>query len=107
MQIKKASKEDLPEIIKVLKASLGENDLPLSEEIWNYKHRDNPFGKSIMLVAEKDNKIAGVRALMRWEWKVGERNYSAFRAVDTATHPDFQGKGIFKKLTRNRSSVRE
>lgn len=99
MLIRKARPEDIPEIISVLKASLGEADLPLSSEIWNYKHVINPFGESIVLVAEENKKIAGVRAFMRWKWQSGEKIYSAFRAVDTATHPDFQGKGIFKKLT--------
>lgn len=36
---------------------------------------------------------------MRWKWQKNNKIFSAFRAVDTATHPDFQGKGIFKKLT--------
>jgi hypothetical protein len=36
---------------------------------------------------------------MRWEWVSEGRVYKAVRAVDTATHPDYQGKGIFKKLT--------
>lgn len=29
----------------------------------------------------------------------GQKVFSAFRAVDTATHPAHQGKGIFKRLT--------
>lgn len=99
MEIRKATNEDLSEIIKVLKASLGENELPLSEQIWNYKHHENPFGESIVLLAEENNNIAGVRAFMRWEWRVREKTYATFRAVDTATHPDYQGKGIFKNLT--------
>ena len=36
---------------------------------------------------------------MRWQWQKGEQVYSTFRAVDTATHPNHQGKGVFKKLT--------
>lgn len=99
MLIREAKPGDIPEIITVLKASLGEADLPLSAEIWNFKHVDNPFGKSIVLLAQENGKITGVRAFMRWKWKTGDKVYSAFRAVDTATHPDFQGKGIFKKLT--------
>lgn len=99
MQIREANKVDIPEIVEVLKASLGETDLPLSQEIWNYKHILNPFGESIVWIAEEDNKIIGVRALMRWEWKKNNETFTALRAVDTATHPDHQGKGIFKKLT--------
>lgn len=99
MIIREASSNDIPLIVKTLKLSLGEQDLPLSEAIWNFKHVDNPFGKSLVYVAEEDGVIVGVRAFMRWEWKLGDKSYSAFRAVDTATHPDHQGKGIFKKLT--------
>ncbi|MCG9970419.1 GNAT family N-acetyltransferase [Christiangramia crocea] len=99
MIIREASSKDIPEIVKVLKASLGENDLPLSEEIWNFKHDVNPFGTSLVLVAEEDKKIVGVRAFMRWEWKKEKLVYRALRAVDTATHPEYQGRGIFKKLT--------
>jgi hypothetical protein len=36
---------------------------------------------------------------MRWEWKLQSRIYRAGRAVDTVTHPDFHGKGIFRDLT--------
>ena len=99
MIIREASEEDIPEIVKVLKLSLGEQDLPLSESIWNYKHVENPFGRSLVFVAEEDNNIVGVRAFMRWQWKLRDKIYQAFRAVDTATHPSHQGKGIFKKLT--------
>lgn len=99
MIIREAKADDVPEVVKVLKASLGEADLPLSEEIWNYKHVQNPFGRSIALVAVEDERIIGVRAFMRWEWKFGEASFHTYRAVDTATHPDHRGKGIFKKLT--------
>ncbi len=99
MKIREASEEDIPEIVKVLKLSLGEQDLPLSESIWNFKHLSNPFGKSLVFVAEENSTIIGVRAFMRWKWKLGSKIYNTYRAVDTATHPEHQGKGIFKKLT--------
>lgn len=99
MKIREAKHKDIPKIIKVLKASLGEVSSEKTEKVWRYKHIDNPFGESLVLVAEEGDQIIGVRAFMRWEWQVSQKVYSAFRAVDTATHPDHQGKGIFKKLT--------
>lgn len=99
MIIREANSVDIPEIVKVLKLSLGEQDLPLSESIWNYKHVNNPFGKSLVFIAIEGNEIVGVRAFMRWKWKLEDETYNTFRAVDTATHPEHQGKGIFKKLT--------
>ncbi|MCM8570480.1 GNAT family N-acetyltransferase [Gramella jeungdoensis] len=99
MIIREANSNDIPEIVKVLKASLGVDDLPLSEKIWSFKHIVNPFGASLVLVAEEDKRIVGVRAFMRWEWKKNNKVYKALRAVDTATLPEYQGRGIFKKLT--------
>jgi len=100
MVIRLATESDTPEIIKVLKSSLGETSSKKTIDVWNYKHLKNPFGASLVLVAVESNKIVGVRAFMRWQWNVNNgKSFSAFRAVDTATHPDYQGKGIFKKLT--------
>ena len=99
MKIREANKNDISGILKVLKASLGEQSSKKTIEVWNYKHVKNPFGPSLVLIAEENDEIIGVRAFMRWEWQQGKNVYSALRAVDTATHPDHQGKGIFKKLT--------
>ncbi len=99
MQIREATELDIPEILEVLKASLGETSSKKTEAVWRYKHVDNPFGKSLVLVAVENDEIIGVRALMRWKWQLGKQVFSAFRAVDTATHPQHQGKGVFKKLT--------
>ncbi|GGW87229.1 GNAT family N-acetyltransferase [Salegentibacter mishustinae] len=99
MHIREATETDIPGILEVLKASLGETSSKKTEKVWRYKHIDNPFGESLVLVALEQDRIIGVRAFMRWKWQKGNRIYSAFRAVDTATHPKHQGKGIFKKLT--------
>ena len=99
MIVKQASINDIPNIVELLKLSLGESVVGKSSTIWNFKHADNPFGSSHVLVATDDEKFVGVRALMKWNWQLGNDVWVAYRAVDTATHPDFQGKGVFKKLT--------
>jgi N-acetylglutamate synthase-like GNAT family acetyltransferase len=99
MQIRPALPHDKPAIIELLKSSLGESTIPKSESLWNWKHEQNPFGQSFVLVAEENNTIIGVRAFMQWQWLWNQHRYQAIRAVDTATHPGHQGKGIFKKLT--------
>lgn len=99
MEFRKATREDIPDILHCLKRSLGEVSSPKTLAYWTWKHIDNPFGESPVLVAVESDMIVGVRAFMRWKWRWKGRNYSALRAVDTATDPDYQGKGIFKKLT--------
>ena len=107
MILREAKEDDLDAILEVLRASLGETSSKKTDAVWNYKHVLNPFGKSLVLVAEENDQIIGVRAFMRWEWQRGTQTYSAFRAVDTATHPDHQGKGVFKKLTLKALEVAE
>jgi N-acetylglutamate synthase-like GNAT family acetyltransferase len=97
--IRKAAQADTQAIVELLKSSLGEELLPKSEAFWTWKHIYNPFGASPVLLEEQDGKIVGVRAFMQWRWVIQGKIYRALRAVDTATHPDYQGKGIFKKLT--------
>src|SRR4029079_3500391 len=64
-----------------------------------WKHVDNAFGRSPMWVACDGERIAGFRAFMRWEFEGAGEVKRAVRTVDTATHPDYQGQGIFTKLT--------
>ncbi|MDD2985961.1 GNAT family N-acetyltransferase [Flavobacterium sp.] len=99
MIIRQANIEDKPAIVELLKESLGESLLKKSTTIWDYKHVDNPFGESYVLLAEENGEFIGVRAFMSWKWQIGKQVWQAYRAVDTATHPNHQGKGIFKKLT--------
>ena len=99
MEITEARHEDLPEMIALLKISLGEGLIPKSEEYFIWKHEKNPFGKSKILLAKEDGKIVGLRAFMHWSWTTSAETISAVRAVDTATDPAYQGRGIFKKLT--------
>lgn len=99
MNIRPATPEDKPAIIELMKQSLGESLIPKSEGLWNWKHEQNPFGPSYVLLAEEENQLIGLRAFMQWRWLWQGQEYKAIRAVDTATHPAHQGKGIFKKLT--------
>jgi GNAT superfamily N-acetyltransferase len=92
---------DLAEVLEVLRVSLGEAPhLPRTPEWFTWKHLDNPFGESILLLAEVAGQVAGVRAFLRWELQMpGGDRLRCVRPVDTATHPDFQRMGIFRALT--------
>jgi N-acetylglutamate synthase-like GNAT family acetyltransferase len=99
MDIRTATEHDIPLIVELLKKSLGEELMPKSTEYWQWKHVDNPFGKSPVILAFENDTLVGIRAFMRWQWKSAGQIFESVRAVDTATHPDYQGRGIFKKLT--------
>ena len=101
LDIRPAVTADVPGILDVLRAALGETPLlKRTPEQWRWKHVDNPFGPSIVLLAWIDGRIAGVRALMRWHLTSPDGSrLSCARPVDTATHPDFERRGVFRALT--------
>jgi len=100
LTIRPGTPEDVPRIVELLRISLGEGKIPRQGAYWRWKHVDNPFGESPVLLAESEGQLAGLRAFMRWNWRVGKHFARSVRAVDTATHPDWQGKGIFTRLTK-------
>lgn len=99
LELRPAEPDDLDAILSLMRASLGVGSIPRERRFWEWKHERNPFGRSPVLVACAGQELVGMRVFMRWEWVSGGRTYRAVRAVDTATHPAWQGKGIFKRLT--------
>lgn len=97
--IRPADESDTGQILELLKLSLGEGSIPRDERYWSWKHEQNPFGLSPALVAEEAGQLVGLRVFMRWRWVKGFNELDAVRAVDTATHPDWQGRRIFTRLT--------
>lgn len=92
--------EDEADVLDLIVTAMGPGPLGgRTREFFAWKHLDNPFGRSLLLVAEHEGRIVGLRAFMRWTFRLGDRLVPAVRAVDTATHPDYQGQGIFSRLT--------
>lgn len=68
-------------------------------DYWNWKHEQNPFGRSLMWIAKAGDQVVGIRALMRWELMLQQQRIPVAKPVDSVTHPDFQRRGIFSRLT--------
>ncbi|WP_417448408.1 GNAT family N-acetyltransferase [Idiomarina abyssalis] len=72
-------------------------------KFWQWKHEDNPFGVSVGLCAHStgNSSLVAVRPFMKWALRLPDQSVvCALRPVDTVTHPDWRGKGLFTKLTR-------
>jgi GNAT superfamily N-acetyltransferase len=100
--------EDEPQVLALLGHALGGGPSGhRSSEFFRWKHVDNPFGPSLMLVADLADRVIGLRAFMRWRFRADDRVVEAVRAVDTATHPEYQGLGVFRRLTEEALGVLE
>lgn len=100
LTVRRARPEDRPALLDLVQVCLGPGSVPRSAAFWRWKHEANPFGPSPILLAEAEGRIVGLRAFLRWTWRSGDREVPAVRAVDTATHPDWRGRGVFSRLTR-------
>lgn len=98
--IRRATDADVPAILELARRSLGWLGDEQDTRFFRWKHFESPFGPSPMWVAEADGRIAGFRTFLRWELVTPARAvHRVVRAVDTATDPDFRGRGIFTMLT--------
>jgi GNAT superfamily N-acetyltransferase len=92
--------EDESAVLALLDESLGGGPAGRRPpEFFRWKHHRSPFGRSYAILAEREGRILGFRTFMRWRFVFDGTRVNAVRAVDTATHPDAQGQGIFSRLT--------
>ncbi|WP_425307927.1 GNAT family N-acetyltransferase [Ammonicoccus fulvus] len=100
LTIRSADASDQEAVEALLRNALGKDDDPNYPAFLEWKHRQNAFGVSPAWVAVHEARIVGYRTFMRWAFRTGEgKRVTAVRAVDTATDPDYQGLGIFRRLT--------
>lgn len=98
--IRRMEPADENAVLELIEAALGRRPDPRNAAFFAWKHRENAFGASPAWVAVDGDRLVGLRILMRWEFDTPAGPVRAVRAVDTATHPEYQGQGIFSALTR-------
>ena len=99
VRFRRAVPDDRPAVVQLCRRSLGWKADDPNEAFFQWKHDENPFGSSPAWVAEDDSgSLVGLRTFLRWRFRRPDgTTFNAVRAVDTATHPDWQGKGIFRR----------
>jgi GNAT superfamily N-acetyltransferase len=103
LDVRRVTDDDLPAVLELLQAALGWVPDDAYARFFAWKHHESPFGRSPAWVAvdpAAGDRIVGFRTFSRWQFVRGDSVVPAVRAVDTATHPDYQGRGIFSLLTR-------
>jgi GNAT superfamily N-acetyltransferase len=100
IEIRAAAPSDRTAVLDLLALSLGWSSDEYFDAFYSWKHEQNPFGPSPAWVAVADGRVVGFRTFLRWEHRVaGGEVVRTVRAVDTATHPSHQGRGIFRRMT--------
>jgi GNAT superfamily N-acetyltransferase len=88
-------------IVDLLNASFGDWG---TLEHWKWKYGRSPAGSPVIWLAECDNKIVGHFGMIPVTMKLGNAYVTACFTQDAATHPDYQGRGVFSSIV-NRASL--
>lgn len=85
-------------VLAALRASF---DLPFTDEFFEWKHVEGPWGATDGWVAVDDEGIAGVLCCMPWGLRRDGKTSVASRLVDGGTLPRALRQGIFGELVRH------
>ena len=94
-QVREATPEDDPALAELFRAVFG-FDRGVEHAAW--KFRANPAGASVLAIAEVGDKIVGQYALWPTPLRLGGRVIQGAQSLDTMTHPDYRGQGMFTVL---------
>lgn len=101
--------DDEGAVLALLQSAFGvwPRDLPGQDgaEMFRWKHTANPFGRSLMVVAETDDALVGFAAWLRWRVAADDHSFEVLRCVDVAVDPAFQGRGVYRALVRDATAM--
>jgi GNAT superfamily N-acetyltransferase len=101
VSIRRFKMSDVNSVVRLLELVFKR---PFSLEWWNWKYRLNPAGFWVedgdIWVAESSGEIVSYYAVIPEKIKFGSETITVAQSVDTATHPDFRGRGLLSTLAR-------
>ncbi len=93
--VREATQADDLELAQLFRAVFG-FDRGAQHAQW--KFRANPAGSSVIAIAEADGRIVGQYALWPTPLRLGQSVIKGAQSLDTMTHPDYRGQGMFTVL---------
>ncbi|WP_436796305.1 GNAT family N-acetyltransferase [Actinospongicola halichondriae] len=99
IEVRRMGRDDTTDIVGLAARSLGWAGDDRDRAFFEWKHFESPFGDSPSWGAFDGDRLVAFRTLMKWRLDVDGEPLDVVRAVDTATDPEYQGRGLFRRLT--------
>ena len=78
--------------------SLAHEEAPRSEAWFHWKFEQSPYGEAILACAFDSGEVAGCVAYGKGIIEYSGERYRCALSYETFVRPDYQGKGLFKRL---------
>ncbi len=89
--------EDLPQLVDLMNTGPGPHFYNL--ELARWKYCQNPAGEGRLYFAGyRDTGVCAAYNVMAWNMVIRGKYIKCAQSVDTFVHPDFRGRGLFRKL---------
>jgi predicted N-acetyltransferase YhbS len=92
-----ATAADAPAIADLFRVVMGTSRNE-THAAWKFQH--NPFAPPLIVVAEHGDRLVGQYALWPTPLEIGGESVLGAQSLDTMTHPEYQGQGMFTTLAR-------
>lgn len=96
MRIAEYQSGDEKKIIDLFQLSFGQTMAP---EQWKWRFVDNPAGSKMIRLMWDEDKLVGHYAVSPVSVNINGEDTFTSHSLTTMTHPEYAGKGIFKKLS--------
>ncbi len=97
MNLKKHDLNDLHKLALLAQSTYHAGEI-IDEKYLDWEYTSNPVGDAILFVAENDNQIVSQYVVIPQKYVSGNEIVNGSLSVNTITHPDHRGKGLFTKL---------
>ena len=97
LEIREAGEGDL-ELIRDLHVAVGLDERSLSYDRWRFF--SGPYGISPSVLAMDGGRAAGFYTVWPVKVRLGNETVMAAQSMDTMTHPDYRGRGVFVQLAQ-------
>lgn len=94
-QVRKTTKEDEPNINKLFSKVFQKQRSP---ELWRWLYHDTPGGTGLGVIALDGHKFIAHAGLVRRPLWLGNQEVSGGQSIDAMTAPEYQRKGLNRKL---------
>lgn len=85
------------QILNLFREAFGEEE---SLDFWEWKFMQCPFGKGIIKLLFDGETLIGTYAAIPMNIQIQNTIISAIWSIDTMTHPDYRGQGVFPYLAK-------